>query len=452
MTNVKVRLAASLLATLLVVLAFPAVASASIIGSAAIEITGSDVRVDAPGHYLFLTAINNNNNEQAGDSNTITELKAALGCGTTRVDENLCPVPDAGVITTDAVVAGSPVTACAGRSFNVAGPDASGVYSFNVVGNPVILPPPGGAAGSNTCQLVIPLYFRRAPAIDSDPGTTGLQTRINTKVRQVHPLSTSVATAYPTAQVRITPPVGGNGVADFNGDGITDRSVYRNGAWLVQNQTVVFNGLAGDIPVPADYDGNGTTDRVVWRDGAWYHHTKPTVFWGLPGDIPVPGDYNGDGKMDRAVYRNGAWFVEGQSTVFFGLPNDIPVPGNYDADPEWERAVYRDGAWFVEGQATQYLGLPGDIPVPSDYNGDGDLERAVYRNGIWFREALSTVYWGLAGDVPVPADYNNDNISDMAVYRDGAWHLAGFSPSVDYYGLPDDIPLPLPPAVYHKFF
>jgi hypothetical protein len=449
MANGKGRFAAALIATLSILLAFPGTASANIVGQGSLQVSGINVVVDAPGHAAVLTATNANTSPQHADSNTITNLSAALGCGAVRNLDNLCPIPDVGVITTDAVATGVAGTACAGRTFNVTGPDASGVYTFAVVGAAVVLAPPGGAAGSNLCSVQFPLYFRRAPAADSN-GAAGLQTRINARARQVHNLSPTTVTSYPSVEITIAAPAGGNGVADFNGDGSTDRGVYRNGAWLVHNQTTVFHGLAGDIPVPADYDGNGTTDRVVWREGAWYHHTKPTAYWGLPGDIPVPGDYNGDGKADRAVYRDGAWFVEGQPTVFFGLPNDIPVPGNYDADPQWERAVYRDGAWFVEGQATQYLGLPGDIPVPSDYNGDGDLERAVYRNGIWFREGLSTVYWGLAGDVPVPADYSGDDISEVAVYRDGAWHVAGFT--VVYYGLPDDIPLPLPQAVYRKFF
>ena len=451
MTNSKSRFAASLLTALMIILAFPASASANIVGQGSMQVSGNNVLVDAPGHTAVITATNANTPPQQADSNTLTNLSAALGCGSVRNLDNICPAPDPLVITTDTVVPGLTGTACAGRTFNVTGPDAAGVYTFTVVGAAVVLGPPGGAPGSNVCSVTIPLYFRKVPTIDSNAAMAGLQTRINARVRQTHNLSPTVVTSYPSLEITITAPVGGNGVADFNGDGSTDRGVYRNGAWLVHNQTVVYNGLAGDIPVPADYDGNGTTDRVVWRNGAWYTHTKPTVFWGLPGDIPVPGDYDGDGDMDRAVYRNGQWYVEGDNNVVnFGLPNDIPVPGNYDADPQWERAVYRDGAWFVEGQATQYLGLPGDIPVPSDYNGDGDLERAVYRNGIWFREGLSTVYWGLAGDVPVPADYSGDNISEVAVYRDGAWHVAGFT--IVYYGLPDDIPLPLPQAVYRKFF
>jgi hypothetical protein len=427
-------------------MAFPTAALANVGISGNLSVTGNNVTVDAPGHQATVTVTNTNSGAQAGDSNTLTELSVALSCGITGTTANVCATPDVGAIQTSTTATGDAGTACAGRTFNISGPDGSGVYSFTVVGSPVVLAPPGGA---NSCSVTFPLYFRRVPLADSS-GTAGVQTQLNTRARLTHNLSTTVVTSNLSVQITINAPVGGNGVADFNGDGLTDNSVYRNGAWHVRNQTVVFHGLANDIPVPADYDGNGTTDRVVFRDGAWYTHTKPTVFFGLAGDIPVPADYNGDGAVDKAVYRGGAWYVEGQPTVYFGLPGDIPVPGNYDADPAAERAVYRDGAWYVEGMSTVFLGLPGDIPVPADYNGDGDLERAVYRDGAWYREGLSTVFFGLAGDVPAPGDYNGDDFADMAVYRGGSWYAAGFT--TVFFGLPGDIPLPLPQAIYREFF
>jgi hypothetical protein len=80
------------------------------------------------------------------------------------------------------------------------------------------------------------------------------------------------------------------------------------------------------VPVPGDYDGNGTTDRAVFRDGAWYVQGQATVFLGLPGDVPVPGDYDGDDTTDRAVFRDGAWYVDqAQGPAFHGLPGDIPL-------------------------------------------------------------------------------------------------------------------------------
>lgn len=447
MTNLKGRSAAVLLVAVAAVLVFPAAALANVGASGSMSVTTISTTVDSPGHFGTLRVTNTNTPPQNLDSNTVTQLQVALSCGAVRLNENLCPVPDVGAIETSTVATGESGGACAGRTFNVTGPDASGVYTFTVVGAPVVLAP--GA----TCGVVFPMYFRRVPLVDSNPGLAGVQTRVNGRARLNHPPSGLTVTSYPSLEITIIAPAGGNGVADFNGDGLTDPSVYRNGAWHVQNQTVVFHGLPSDIPVPADYDGNGTTDRVVFRDGAWYTHTKPTVFFGLAGDIPVPADYDGNGTVDRAVYRNGAWYVDlpgGTNVTYFGLPGDIPVPGNYDNDAAAERAVYRDGAWFVEGQQTVYLGLPGDIPVPADYNGDGDLERAVYRNGAWYREGLSTVFFGLAGDVPVPGDYNNDNFADMGVFRDGAWYVAGFNPV--YHGLEGDIPLPLPQAVYREFF
>ena len=65
-------------------------------------------------------------------------------------------------------------------------------------------------------------------------------------------------------------------VSDFNGDGRTDRGIYRpsNGQWWVENVIAgtVFGGIAGDLPVPGDYNGDGRTDIAIWRpsEGFWY--------------------------------------------------------------------------------------------------------------------------------------------------------------------------------------
>jgi hypothetical protein len=89
-------------------------------------------------------------------------------------------------------------------------------------------------------------------------------------------------------------------------------------------QTVYF-GLAGDIPVPGDYNGDGDTERAVYRNGAWHVEGMPTLYLGQPGDVPVPGDYDGDGTTDSAVYRDGVWYRDGMPLVSLGTSLDIAL-------------------------------------------------------------------------------------------------------------------------------
>jgi CSLREA domain-containing protein len=174
---------------------------------------------------------------------------------------------------------------------------------------------------------------------------------------------------------------------DFDGDGRSDISVYRDGGWFILRSSdggVTFRGWGGlpqDITVPKDYDGDGKVDIAVYRDGTWYIIRSSdggvtTISWGgLPEDIPVPADYDGDGRADVAVYRNGTWFIIRSSDSGFtttgwgGLPQDIPVPADYDGDGKTDIAVYRDGIWFVEhsldGAQTSvgWGGVFADIPL-----------------------------------------------------------------------------------------
>jgi hypothetical protein len=89
--------------------------------------------------------------------------------------------------------------------------------------------------------------------------------------------------------------------------------------------------------VAVDFDGDGISDVGVYRDGAWFIRRSSdsgmtVVGWGgAPQDIPVPADYDGDGEIDVAVYRDGAWFIkrssDGGMTVvgWGGAPQDIPI-------------------------------------------------------------------------------------------------------------------------------
>ena len=137
---------------------------------------------------------------------------------------------------------------------------------------------------------------------------------------------------------------------DFDGDGVTDSTVYRpsSGTWFTLNSgTNTFIqeqfGLNGDVPVDGDFDGDSRADLAIFRPstGVWFfkrssNGTTLGAQFGQTGDKPVVGDYDKDGKSDIAIWRpsNGNFFVLRSSTdfsTFFGYPfgtnGDIPVQG-----------------------------------------------------------------------------------------------------------------------------
>jgi uncharacterized delta-60 repeat protein len=255
-------------------------------------------------------------------------------------------------------------------------------------------------------------------------------------------------------------------VADFDGDGRSDYSIYRNGLWAVRPSTnidtfyAVEFGLATDKITPADFDGDGRTDIAVFRDGIWYLLRSTLGFtaiqFGQVEDVPVPADYDGDGRADVAVYRGGAWHILGSQSgyyaFYFGLANDKAVPGNYDSDGKTDPAVYRDGAWYMlrsqGGFGAVSFGLAADRPVARDYDGDGIADPAVYRNGVWYvlgsTQGFYAFNFGLSSDDPIPGDYDGDSKTDIAVFRVGTWYLQrstlGFGAAT--LGVAGDRPVP----------
>ncbi len=254
---------------------------------------------------------------------------------------------------------------------------------------------------------------------------------------------------------------------DFDGDGRSDISVYRNGTWYLQQSTngtaIAQFGLATDKITPADFDGDGKTDIAVFRDGVWYvlqssNNQSFAVQFGIAGDVPVPSDFDGDGRAELAVFRNGVWYslnlANNQTTTTpFGLADDKPVAADYDGDGKTDFAVYRGGTWYLQrstlGFGVVQFGLATDIPVASDYDGDGRSDLAVYRNGEWHIlsnfQNYSFARFGLAGDIPVAADYDGDGKADVAVYRNGIWYILQSSNSGVFafqFGLAGDKPVP----------
>ncbi len=272
-------------------------------------------------------------------------------------------------------------------------------------------------------------------------------------------------------------------IADFDGDGRTDASVYRSGTWFINPSSSpalapnsfysVQFGLATDKLVPADYDGDGKTDVAVWREGesgdqAYFYiirSSDSTVRvdpFGLTGDKAVPGDYDGDGKAEPATFRAGTFFYRGSlnnsagniTYVNWGALGDKAVRGDFDGDSRLDFAVFRpsDQTWYIRSSATgavtyELFGLASDTPVPADFDGDGKSDVAVFRDGVWYVKqssngAINHFYWGTSGDQIAVGDYDGDGKADPAVWRGGVFYVmsgATRQVSYSYFGTGGDV-------------
>ncbi|MGD9630595.1 MAG: FG-GAP repeat domain-containing protein [Pyrinomonadaceae bacterium] len=276
-----------------------------------------------------------------------------------------------------------------------------------------------------------------------------------------------------------------------------DLAVWRptGGVWMVMGQTgsattTLGFGLSSDVPLIGDYDGDGKTDFSVYREGStstfYVWPSGPTSWygfnWGITNDDPAVGDYDGDGKTDYAIVRpnTGAgvldWWVRTSSnsshfSVAWGTLAHKPAPADYDGDGKTDVAVFDPTGkiFYVYNSSDSSVselsvGYDGTI-VSSDYDGDGKADPAIYvpSTATWYVRQSTTnsvvsQVWGNNGTsgctgsctalFPVQNDYDLDGKTDLAVWDNGSsavWTIRRSSNGTtrtETFGTTNDIPVP----------
>jgi hypothetical protein len=266
--------------------------------------------------------------------------------------------------------------------------------------------------------------------------------------------------AFPDGEIRGQFHVANGAYNDFDGDGRTDLTVYRNSnntfytqSSLTGNLTTQPLGQPGDsVSLTVDFTGDGRSDfstaryssEIVWRFVRSSDGAPSEVRWGSSalGDFFAAADYDGNTQTDVAVFRAGVWHILESATgtvryEYFGQSGDVPAPNDYDRDGKADLAVARSEngqrVWHIRrsSDGSYYSvtwGLSSDafFTGRADWDGDGAADISVIRNESGQRvfyilrssdQQLQVIRWGLSSDVVKLGDYDGDGKTDAAVTR-----------------------------------
>ena len=393
--------AAALATSLLLLLVVPTAASAGVgIGTSMTLPSATAIGQQGLAGSFSVTNVNTPPNNT--ESNVVNSMRLALSCGAAGTAGNPCPTPDPGVYAVDSPASGAAGTSCAGSSFTVSAPDASGTVTFTRVGGAPVLPPPGG---TNTCTVNFTFDVLQMPTIDVDGGTTGTQTRSNFRaiaqgqisglvvesgtsgVRTVTKAAATVTTnasdgvvggqITDTATVESDVPAGVTGTVTFTLYGPGDTNCTGSPVFTSLNRPINGSGVAVSAPYTPPATGNyrwrasysGDVNHVPIS--ALCNEANETSFVGSAplapkaSGTPARGDFNGDGIGDLAIGAPGEDYASatdpGTVHVLYGSASGASSAGSQ----YWSQ----DSAGIADG--AENGDRFGSALTAGDFNGDG---------------------------------------------------------------------------------
>ena len=272
-----------------------------------------------------------------------------------------------------------------------------------------------------------------------------------------------------------------NAPFDFDGDGRTDVSVFRNSdnTWYIyrSSDNTLFAqafGAAGDRLAPADFDGDRKTDLAVFRasEGNWYiwlsaSNSLRVEQFGTELDRAIPADFDGDGKADFSIWNEmrGTWQVKlsTNGTIISerfnnGKGNFTPLASDRNGDGKADFIFFNDlnATWTIRTSSgadiKEQFGAAGDRAATGDFDGDGQGDLAVYRasENTWTikladGKELTDLRLSANANNPVLGDFDGDGRADAAGFGNGVWSVrqsVNGAVRQQQFGLADDTVIP----------
>ncbi|TWU60273.1 Serine-aspartate repeat-containing protein D precursor [Rubripirellula tenax] len=241
-------------------------------------------------------------------------------------------------------------------------------------------------------------------------------------------------------------------------DGNQDRGrwtiVDRDGKRMAKGDALTL-GVEDGWALAGDFDGDGVDEGVLYKNGQWFVDFNGNGKWdagdlwmqlGTELDRPVVGDWDGDGKDDIGIFGR-QWHRDEQKIKKDpGLPDPdnkrrrevdsrslATIDDDGDDGDDRKRLMVRGDQGSLRADAVDHVfkyGEQADTPIAGDWNGDGIDQIGVFDSGNWLLDADGDGRWtdndekvkfGQPGDEPIVGDFNGDQIDEIGVVRGDLW-------------------------------